>query len=41
MTVPGASQAWADKVKKARPYKTAADLEKAIGRGHARFFVVE
>jgi DNA uptake protein ComE-like DNA-binding protein len=41
MTVPGANQAWVDKVKKARPYKTAADLEKALGRGQARFFVVE
>jgi DNA uptake protein ComE-like DNA-binding protein len=41
MTVPGASQAWADKLKKGRPYKSAADLEKALGRGQARFFVVE
>jgi DNA uptake protein ComE-like DNA-binding protein len=41
MTVPGANQAWVDKAKQARPYKTAADLEKALGRGHARFFVVE
>jgi DNA uptake protein ComE-like DNA-binding protein len=41
MTVPGANQAWVDKMKKARPYKTAADLEKALGRGQARFFVVE
>ena len=41
MTVPGATQAWADKLKKGRPYKTAADVEKAIGRGQARFFVVE
>ena len=41
MTVPGATQAWADKVKKGRPYKAAADLEKALGRGQARFFVVE
>jgi DNA uptake protein ComE-like DNA-binding protein len=40
-TVPGADQAWVDKVKKARPYKTAADLEKALGKAHARFFVVE
>ena len=40
MTVPGATQAWVDKVKKGRPYK-AADLEKALGRGHARFFVAE
>ena len=41
MTVPGANQAWVDKAKKGRPYKTAADLEKALGRGQARFFVVE
>jgi DNA uptake protein ComE-like DNA-binding protein len=41
MTVPGANQAWVDKLKKGRPYKTAADLEKALGRGQARFFVVE
>ena len=41
MTVPGANQAWADKVKKGRPFKSAADLEKAIGKGHARFFVLE
>jgi DNA uptake protein ComE-like DNA-binding protein len=41
MTVPGANQAWVDKLKKGRPYKAAADLEKALGRGQARFFVVE
>ena len=41
MTVPGANQAWVDKLKKGRPYKTAADLEKALGRAQARFFVVE
>ncbi|HET7696166.1 MAG TPA: helix-hairpin-helix domain-containing protein [Vicinamibacterales bacterium] len=41
LTVPGANQAWADKLKKGRPYKSAADLEKALGRGQARFFVVE
>lgn len=41
MTVPGANQAWVDKLKKARPFTTAADLEKALGRGQARFFVVE
>ena len=41
MTVPGANQAWVDKLKKARPYKTAADLEKALGKAQARFFVVE
>ena len=41
LTVPGASQAWVDKVKKARPYKAAPDLEKAIGKAQARFFVIE
>jgi DNA uptake protein ComE-like DNA-binding protein len=41
MTVPGANQAWVAKVKQGRPYKTAADLEKALGRGQARFFVIE
>ena len=41
LTVPGANQAWVDKLKKGRPYKSAADLEKALGRGQARFFVVE
>jgi DNA uptake protein ComE-like DNA-binding protein len=41
MTVPGATQAWADAVKKGRPYKTAADLEKTAGKPQARFFVVE
>jgi DNA uptake protein ComE-like DNA-binding protein len=41
MTVPGANQAWVDTLKKGRPYKTAADLDKALGRGQARFFVVE
>ena len=41
MTVPGATQAWADAVKKGRPYKTAADLEKTAGKAQARFFVVE
>jgi DNA uptake protein ComE-like DNA-binding protein len=41
MTVPGATQAWVDKVKKGRPYKTPADLEKSAGRAQARFFVVE
>ena len=41
MTVPGADQAWADKVKKGRPYKSAADLEKVAGKAQARFFVVE
>jgi DNA uptake protein ComE-like DNA-binding protein len=39
MTVPGATQAWVDKLKKGRPYKSAADLEKALGRAQARFFV--
>ena len=32
MTVPGANQAWVDKAKKGRPYKAAADLEKALAR---------
>ena len=41
MTVPGANQAWVDKVKKGRPYKAAADLEKTAGKAQARFFVVE
>jgi len=41
MTVPGANQAWVDKLKKARLYKTAADLEKALGKTQARFFVIE
>jgi DNA uptake protein ComE-like DNA-binding protein len=41
LTVPGATQAWVDRVKKGRPYKSAADLEKALGRGQARFFVTE
>lgn len=41
MTVPGADQAWVDKVKKGRPYKSAADLEKVAGKSQARFFVVE
>jgi len=41
MTVPGANQAWVDKLKKGRPYKTAADLEKVLGKTQARFFVVE
>ena len=41
MTVPGADQTWVARVKKGRPYKSAADLEKALGRGQARFFVVE
>lgn len=41
MTVPGATQAWVDKLKQARPYKTTADLEKTAGRANVRFFVVE
>lgn len=41
MTVPGATQAWVNTLKKGRPYKSAADVEKALGRGQARFFVVE
>lgn len=41
MTVPGANQAWVDKMKAARPFKTLADLERALGKAHARFFIVE
>ena len=41
MTVPGANQAWVDKLKKGRPYKTVADLEKVVGKPQVRFFVVE
>jgi DNA uptake protein ComE-like DNA-binding protein len=41
LTVPGADQAWVEKVKKGRPYKTAADLEKVAGKAQARFFVIE
>jgi DNA uptake protein ComE-like DNA-binding protein len=41
MTVPGATQAWVDTVKKGRPYKSAADLEKTAGKASARFFVIE
>ena len=41
MTVPGANQAWVDKLKKARPFKSAADLEKTVGKAQARFFVIE
>jgi DNA uptake protein ComE-like DNA-binding protein len=41
MTVPGANQGFVDRVKRGRPYKSAADVEKALGRGQARFFVVE
>ena len=41
MTVPGATSAWVEKLKQGRPYKTAADLEKTVGKTNARFFVVE
>lgn len=41
MTVPGANQAWVDTLKKGRPFKSAADLEKAAGKAPARFFVIE
>ena len=41
LTVPGANQAWVDAVKKGRPYKTPADLEKAAGKAQARFFVLQ
>lgn len=40
-TVPGADQAWVEKMKKGRPYKSAGDLEKVAGKAQARFFVVE
>lgn len=41
LTIPGSNQAWVEKIKKARPFKTAADLEKAAGKAPARFFVLE
>ena len=41
LTVPGADQVWVEKVKKGRPYKAAADLEKVAGKAQARFFVIE
>jgi DNA uptake protein ComE-like DNA-binding protein len=41
MTVPGANQAWVDKLKNGRPYKTSADLQQAVGKTQARFFVIE
>jgi DNA uptake protein ComE-like DNA-binding protein len=41
LTVPGATQAWVEKLKQGRPYKTPGDLEKVLGRPNARFFVVE
>jgi len=41
LTVAGATQAWVDAVKKGRPYKSAADLEKTAGKANARFFVIE
>lgn len=41
MTVPGATSSWVEMVKKGRPYKTKAELEKIAGKGHARFFVLE
>jgi len=41
LTVPGATQAWVDAVKKGRPYKSAADVEKTAGKANARFFVIE
>ena len=41
LTVPGATAAWVETVKKGRPYKTAADLEKAAGKAQARYFTVE
>ena len=41
LTIQGADQAWIDQVKKGRPYKSAADLEKAAGKAQARFFVLQ
>ena len=41
LTVPGATQAWVDALKKGRPYKAAADLEKVAGKAQARFFVLQ
>ena len=41
LTVPGATQAWVDAVKKGRPFKSTADLEKAAGKAQARFFVLQ
>ena len=41
MTVPGANAALVAKIKAGRPYKTAADLEAAISKGVARFFIVQ
>jgi DNA uptake protein ComE-like DNA-binding protein len=41
MTVPAATKSWVDSLKKGRPYKTKADLEKIAGKAQARFFVVE
>ena len=41
LTVPGATQAWAAKFKSGRPFKAAADVEKAAGKANARFFVLQ
>jgi DNA uptake protein ComE-like DNA-binding protein len=41
LTVQGSDQAWVNKVKQGRPYKSVADLEKAAGKTQARFFVIE
>jgi DNA uptake protein ComE-like DNA-binding protein len=41
MTLPGANAALVAKIKAGRPYKTAADLEAAISKGVARFFIVQ
>ena len=41
MTVPGANAALVAKIKAGRPYKTAADLEAAVSKGVARFFIVQ
>ena len=41
LTVPGATQAWVTKFKTGRPFKAAADVEKAAGKANARFFVLQ
>jgi DNA uptake protein ComE-like DNA-binding protein len=41
LTVQGSDQAWVDRVKKGRPYKSVVDLEKTAGKTQARFFVIE
>ena len=41
MTLPGANAALVAKIKAGRPYKTAADLEAAVSKAVARFFIVQ